>query len=134
MAFDFGFTADHRGLFIDIGRKGWEETKVNIKARRKLKSKNPISVEHYLKVVWKRVIGQNVEARIAKMEGKETLTPEEVEELDKVDQTLTNILKIVETELQQRRSNDYTSDELNEIKQTRYYWKRLLQLTGADSH
>ena len=134
LAFDYGFTADHRGMFIDIGKKGWEETKVNRKARRKLKSKNPISVERYLKAVWKRVIGQNVEARIAKMEGKETLTPEEVEELDKVDQTMTNIMKVAETELQQRRSNDYTSDDLNEIKRTRYYWKRLWRLTGADSH
>ena len=67
-----------------------------------------------------------MKARIATLEGKETLTPEEVEELDKVDQTLTSILKKAETELQQRQSNDYTSDELNEIKRTRYYWKRLL--------
>ena len=51
LPFDFGFTSDHRGMFVDIQRGNEEIARLPPKKRWKLKSKNPQSVEKYLKIV-----------------------------------------------------------------------------------
>ena len=132
--YDYGFTADHRGMFVDIQTTSRELIRLPKKRRRKLNSKNPVSVERYTTALWKRVKGQNIEARLAGLEGKTILTQAEREELDKIDQMMTSIMLASESELQPCRSFDYSSDKMTEAKRTRHYWRKILHLSHTDSH
>ena len=74
LPFDFGFDADHQGMFVDIWRKDENMARIPVRRRCKLKSKNPKPMNKYLSIVRKTTKSHNIEARLAKLEGKETLT------------------------------------------------------------
>ena len=132
--FNFGFDADHRGMFIDIKSKEVDDLQTSGRRRRKLKSKNPKSVKSYLKIVMKAIQCQNIEGRIAKVEGSKNLTEEEERELDKINQTLTEILLKAESKLQPHRSDDTWFEKLHEAKKLRQYWQKILYLRRTDTH
>ena len=134
LPYDLGFTSDHRGVFIDILREKWEQTKRPGKRRRKLNSKNPDSVSRYLKKLWKKVDNQDIEKRLARLEGKEHLTKGEERELNKIDMEMTTGMLNAEAALQQCRSQDFSSDAMTRAKRVRHYWRRILRLSPTDNH
>ena len=118
LPFDYGFDSDHRGMFIDISSKDVNELQASGRRRRKLKSKNPKSVKSYLKMVTKLVKSLNIEARVAKLEGKPFLNETDKEELEIIDQTFMEILLHAESKLQIHRTDDAFSDKLHEAKKS----------------
>ena len=88
----------------------------------------------YLSIVRNTTKSHSIEARLAKLEGKETLTEEEREELDNIDKTMTSIMLNAEKKLQPQWRGDSLSAKLHKTKQLRHYWKEILHLRGTDSH
>ena len=134
LPYDLGFDSDHRGVFVDIQCSGTEAPIPFRKRRRKLKSKNPKSTATYLKQVRKALKGHNIEGRIARLEGRDTLTARQRDEFDKIDQTLTGIMLNAESLLQPFRTTDSFAKRLHEAKQLRHYWRKILHLRVTTSH
>ena len=134
LPFGLGFDADHRGMYVDIRSKEVDVMQAARRRRRKLKSKNPKSVKSYLKIVTKLVKQHNIETRLAKLEGKNTLNDKEKDELESIDSCFTEIQLHAESKLQIQRTNDLFSDKLHEAKKVRHYWRRIYSLSKSDTH
>ena len=134
LPYDLGFDSDHRGTFVDLHCTGTETPIPTRKRRRKLKSKHPKNTSIYLRQVHKALKGHNIGARIAQLEGRTELSPQQKHELDKIDQTLTGIMLHAESLLQPFRTTDSFSKKLHEAKQTRHYWRKILHLRVTTSH
>ena len=87
----------------------------------------------YLNAVRNTIKLHNIEARLEKLEGKETLTEDEREELDNIDKTMKSIMLNDGSKLQPQRTSDSFSDKLHEMKQVKHYTKEILHLKGTES-
>ena len=79
-------------------------------------------------------IQHNIEARIARLEGKASLSEADAEELNNIDMTLTEILLRAESKLQMHKTNDTFHAKLHAAKQVRHYWRRIYAITKSDTH
>ena len=134
LPYDLGFDSDHRGMYVDIKCRHGQHAVLPKRNRRKLNSKNSKLVKAYLSIVRQKVKKQNIEARLARLECRDSLTEQDIEELMRIDETMTNIMLGAEAKLQQNKTNDSFHIRIHELKRIRHYWRKMLHLSKVTSH
>lgn len=71
----------------------------------KLNSKNVQSVERYLKIVLEKVGRQNLEGRLCELDGKNTCTGGDEQNLKPIDDNMKKIMLVAEEKLHEKRTD-----------------------------
>ena len=127
-------TSDHRGVFIHVRMRMLRYSQNTRPDSRKLLSRNPASVVHYMDNLCPSVANHRLREKVDLLMDKETLTEEDIASLQEVDRFYTEMQLSSEAALYQSKTKHEFSDTLHNQNCIRRYWRQILRLSNPRTH